>query len=64
MDHKLNEHQENESESDEEESPLYQCDLCPYNSGWPDNSAFHYEEVHGIHMNWKEAEIKLKKLTY
>jgi hypothetical protein len=57
LDHKLNEHQENES--DEEESPLYQCDLCRYNSGWPDNVAFHYGEVHGIQMNLKEAEIKL-----
>ena len=56
LEHQHNEHRtdcDDESESEEEESPVYQCDLCDYNSGWPDSVAFHYREVHGIQMNWK-----------
>ena len=53
-------HENTESKSEEEESTIYQCDLCQYNSGWPDNVAFHYREIHKIYMNWEEAESKLK----
>ena len=61
--HKNQEHQfeDNESESDEDESPIYKCDLCEYNSGWPDNVTFHYREDHKIYMNWEEAELRLKE---
>ena len=59
--HKYEEHERNESESEEEESTIYQCDLCEYNSGWPDNVAFHYREIHKTYMNWEEAESRLKK---
>ena len=62
---KYNDHQincdESESEEDETPSPEYQCDLCDYISGWPDNVAFHYKEEHKIQMNWKENESRLRK---
>jgi hypothetical protein len=65
LNHKYNEHQvdsENDSDAEEDESPNYQCDLCAYNSGWPDNVAFHYREIHNIQMNSKEAELRLKRI--
>ena len=54
---------ENESESDDDYSsrPTYQCDLCTYNSTYPDNVAFHYGEKHKIKMSWEEAERNLKR---
>ena len=55
---------ESQSESEEDERPSYQCDLCAYNSGCRDNVALHYREIHEIPMNWKEDEARLNKYPF
>ena len=51
-----------ERESESEERIVYRCDLCGYESSYPDNVAFHYTEDHAIKINWMEAEKKCKRL--
>ena len=62
--HQFNEHHsdfENKSESDDSKITWYHCDICNYDSWYPDNVAFHYREAHNIQMSWEEAEIKCKR---
>ena len=67
--HRKNDHDnqlENESENEDSDDeylnrPIYQCDRCAYNCTYPDNVAFHYGEKHNIKMNWEQAEAYLKR---